>query len=201
MVIQGKAILKKEKKKNTKIFMDYFRLPVSFLTIRAGSNLLNSGGVVVQVTAATIHPSYRSSGFNNDIAVLRLSSLLTLSNQIRTIPLATTEVPAGAAVVTSGWGRVSNGGSLPNRLQFNTLNAINNAECRRRIGNVPTSILCLAHRSGNGVCSGDSGGPAVYNDQLVGVTNFVINRCGTTAPDGYAKISSFVNWIRENLDL
>lgn len=155
---------------------------------------MNSGGLVVGVSEINVHPNY--SNFNNDIAVLKLTEPLEFSRSIQPIALATQSPKVGSKVVTSGWGRLRTGGATPQILQFNTLVSISNAECRRRIGNVPTSILCLGHTVANGVCSGDSGGPAVFNNQLVGVTNFVVGECGSNAPDGYASVAYFGNWIR-----
>ncbi|KAI8127782.1 Serine protease SP24D [Lucilia cuprina] len=172
---------------------------LSMMTIRAGSREVNSGGIIVGVSKVIVHPDYKN--FNNDIAVIKLSKPLELSGSIQPIALAKQNPKSGVKVVTSGWGRLRTGGDTPQILQFNTLTSISNAECKRRIGNVATSILCLGHTNGNGVCNGDSGGPAVYNNQLVGVTNFIVGGCGSNAPDGYASVAFFSSWIRNNTDL
>ncbi|XP_065363290.1 serine protease SP24D-like [Calliphora vicina] len=175
------------------------KTPVSIITIRAGSREVDSGGVTVGVSQVNVHPNYRN--FNNDIAVVKLSKPLELNGSIQPIALATKSLKPGVKVVTTGWGRLRTGGDTPQILQFNTLISISNAECKRRIGNVATSTLCLSHTVGNGVCNGDSGGPAVYKNQLVGVTNFVVGGCGSNAPDGYASVAFYSSWIRSNTDL
>lgn len=177
----------------------FLRIPTDRLTVRAGSTDVNSGGIIRSVTEIKVHPNYRN--FINDIAILKLSRPLEFSNGLQPIALAKQLPKPAADIVTSGWGRLRTGGRTPNILQFNTLKLISNEECRRRIGNVPTSILCLSHTIGNGVCNGDSGGPAVYENYLVGVTNFVIGGCGSNAPDGYANVPVFYNWILNNTDL
>lgn len=154
---------------------------------------------MVGVAEVKPHPNYRN--YNNDIAVLKLAKPLQFNESIKPIRLATKALIPGSSVVTSGWGRLRTGGSTPQILQFTRLLAMSNQECRRRIGSVPTSILCLEHSGGNGVCNGDSGGPAIHNNQLVGVTNFVVGGCGTNYPDGYASIVSFNSWIKSNTDL
>jgi len=53
----------------------------------------------------------------------------------------------------------------------------------------------------NGACNGDSGGPAVYNNQLVGVAGFVVDGCGSTYPDGYARVFYFKEWIKNHSDV
>lgn len=37
----------------------------------------------------------------------------------------------------------------------------------------------------------------MFDNKLVGVANFVISMCGSSNPDGYAKVSYFVDWIRD----
>lgn len=160
---------------------------------------VDNGGIISKVSRVEVHPNYKS--FNNDVAVVKLSNALKFNKSVQPIALAVESPKPGIRVVTTGWGRLRTGGTTPQILQYNTLLSISNVECTRRIGNVPTSILCLGHTSGNGVCNGDSGGPAVYNNLLIGVTNFVVGGCGSNAPDGYANVAYFSNWIRNNTDL
>lgn len=39
----------------------------------------------------------------------------------------------------------------------------------------------------------------MFNGKLCGVANFVSNGCGSSNPDGYAKISYFVEWIQDTI--
>lgn len=39
----------------------------------------------------------------------------------------------------------------------------------------------------------------MYQKKLVGVANFVVSGCGTTHPDGYAKVSYYTRWILDNV--
>lgn len=172
-------------------------LPNSYLSVRAGSRLRDSGGQVVGVSEVIMHPLYKS--FNNDIALLKLAHPLQFNDRVKPIALAKHDPATGVPVITSGWGRTKNGGSTAKVLQYNTLMALTNADCNRRIPAVPESVICLAHTSDNGVCNGDSGGPAVYNNQLIGVTNYVVGGCGSTNPDGYASIAYHINWLRDNI--
>lgn len=175
------------------------KYPASYLIVYAGSSQLYTGGVYSSVAETKVHPQY--DDFVYDIALLRLSTKLSFNNQIQAIPLATAEPPNRSPVTISGFGRVRTGSELPSRLKYNTLRSLNNANCKRFLRDVDTTTLCLSHTAGNGACNGDSGGPAIYNGQLVGVSNFVVNGCGSTYPDGYAKVSLFHNWLRQNSDL
>lgn len=168
-------------------------------TIRAGSNDRFSGGVLVQVAEVIVHEEY--GNFLNDVALLRLESPLILSASIQPIDLPTVDTPADVDVVISGWGRIKHKGDLPRYLQYNTLKSITRQQCEELIDFGFEGELCLLHQVDNGACNGDSGGPAVYNNQLVGVAGFVVDGCGSTYPDGYARVFYFKDWIKKHSDV
>lgn len=136
------------------------------------------------------------------MALLELEEPLVFTDNIKPIELATEEVPSGADVIISGWGRLYTGGPIPHRLQWNTLTALSNEECRAVSSTyefIDNTIICLAHAQDNGACNGDSGGPATYEGKLVGIAGFVVGGCGSNNPDGYAKVSQHLEWIQENM--
>ncbi|XP_061398823.1 trypsin alpha-like [Musca vetustissima] len=168
--------------------------PADHISIRAGSRDKTHGGQVIQASQLKIHPDYKR--YDNDIALVKLSKPLEFNDKVKAIELATHEPATGIPVITSGWGFTrTGGGSTPKYLQYITLMARRNKDCGPR---TPESVLCLAHGSGNGVCSGDSGGPAVYRNQLIGVTNYVVDKCGTTNSDGFASVAYHHNWLISN---
>ncbi|XP_017073832.1 serine protease SP24D-like [Drosophila eugracilis] len=168
-------------------------------TIRAGSNDRFSGGVLVQVAKVIVHEEY--GNFLNDVALLLLETPLILSTSIQPISLPTSDTPADADIIISGWGRIKHQGDLPRYLQYNTLKSISLERCDELIGWGVQSELCLIHEADNGACNGDSGGPAIYNNQVVGVAGFVWSACGTSYPDGYARVYFHNDWIRKNSDV
>ncbi|XP_075157332.1 trypsin delta-like [Haematobia irritans] len=175
-------------------------LSPSRLTIRAGSRLVNSNGQIVGISKVTTNPSFRGTG--NDIALLKLSSPLKLNDKVKAIPLARKDPPSGAAVVVSGWGRLGRcSRRTPKVLQYTTFTALTKEQCRRRLFWVSPTVLCLAHPFGKGACNGDSGGPAVYKNELVGVANYVVGGCASDLPDGYASVAYHYNWLKKNSDL
>ncbi|XP_017870415.1 PREDICTED: serine protease SP24D-like [Drosophila arizonae] len=173
--------------------------PASEITIRAGTLDRFVGGMIRNVAHVRVHEEYNS--FWNDLALLKLESPLIYSNQIRAIPLASAETPAGSDVVISGWGRLWHQGDLPRQLQFNTLSALSKLQCATSIAVYRDSMLCLAHEKDNGACNGDSGGPAIYNGELVGVAGFVVTGCGSSRADGYAKVFYHRDWIIQHANL
>ncbi|XP_037725132.1 serine protease SP24D-like [Drosophila subpulchrella] len=168
-------------------------------TIRAGSNDRFSGGVLHQVAEVIIHEGY--GNFLNDVALLRLETPLIFSSSIQPIDLPSVDTPADVDVIISGWGRIKHAGDLPRYLQYNTLKSISTEECEELIEFGFEGELCLLHVVDNGACNGDSGGPAVYNNQLVGVAGFVVGGCGSSYPDGYARVFYFKDWIKNHSDV
>ncbi|XP_030381394.1 serine protease SP24D-like [Scaptodrosophila lebanonensis] len=173
--------------------------PANQLSIRAGSLDRLSNGVVINVADVIVHENYGS--FLNDLALLLLESPLIYSDRIAPIQIASTDTPAGADVVISGWGRLKTNGDLPRQLQWNVLSALSNLRCQTSTLMFSSSLICLGHERNNGACNGDSGGPAVYNNEIVGIAGFVMGGCGSNLPDGYAKVFYHRDWIIKNAKL
>uniref|UniRef100_A0A1L8EAP4 Putative serine protease sp24d-like protein n=1 Tax=Haematobia irritans TaxID=7368 RepID=A0A1L8EAP4_HAEIR len=171
--------------------------PPELFQVRVGSVDRINGGTLVYIKRIIVHENY--GNFLNDVALLELMEPLEWSNTIKPIEMADSEVPSGEDVIVSGWGRLFTGGPIPQRLQWNTLKALTTEECEKAIEWGYDSLICLAHTQNNGVCNGDSGGPATYQGKLVGVAGFVVDGCGSTNPDGYAKVFYHKKWILENM--
>ncbi|CAF3614842.1 unnamed protein product, partial [Rotaria sp. Silwood2] len=102
-----------------------YGISASQVTVYAGSNTRFSGQSRV-ASSITVHPSYVSSTKINDIALIRLSTPLTMSSSavniicipsISSVTLSAGEwPPADLSVVAVGWGTLWEGGSLPSTL-------------------------------------------------------------------------------------
>lgn len=166
------------------------------ISVYAGTIYYITGGVEKRVSLVTIHPAY--GGNNNDIAILKLNSALEFNDVINSIPLAKKNIPDGAQVIVSGWGHVSST-KASFVLQYDTEYSISHAQCLRRLGRLGSAMRCMRRPLGHGVCSGDSGGPAVHNGELIGVNSYVINDCGLGFPDVFTDVVSTRGWIIKNM--
>lgn len=171
----------------------------SLLFVRAGSIYLLGEGIIVAVAECKIFPYY--DGYRNDIAVVRLAQSLNFTDYIRPISLAESFPPHSSNVIVAGWGRVYKNGPSPGILQYTSMLSASQNVCKMLFYYADESSLCLLNQKDypNGACSGDSGGPATYNDSLVGVV--LLAPCGDTFPDIIANVAYYADWIRHNTDL
>ncbi|CAF3826325.1 unnamed protein product [Rotaria sordida] len=183
----------------------------SLMTVYAGSNRYGFSSQSRSVLASTPHPSYSSSTYVNDIALLQLSTPLNMADPavsaicLPSISSATLSAgewpPAGTTVVAVGWGRLSEGGYVSSTLQQVTMQTVD------RQSSTCTSVarswsfqLCAASTCKD-TCQGDSGGPLMAfttNNQwvLVGATSNGIGCARENYAGVYTRIAAYQAWIQ-----
>ncbi|XP_072946808.1 brachyurin-like [Epargyreus clarus] len=176
------------------------------LTIVLGSIRLYSGGTRLTTNRVVLHGNYFDIVLANDVAIITFNHV-PFSNVINRILL-----PAGAASyvgvtgVAVGFGRTGDGPAhnINNNqvLRHVSVPIISNDECRRTFGNMlQGSNICTSGAGGRGPCGGDSGGPLwVGGPTLVGIVSFGSRYgCQRGFPTAYARVTSFVAWIRSRM--
>jgi secreted trypsin-like serine protease len=154
--------------------------------------------------ALYVHPSYDANTYNNDIALIRLSSPVTLNGRVATIALArdATLGDAGATALVSGWGTTSSGGSAAATLRRVTMPIVSTATCAGSYGSgsITTNMLCAGLAAG-GVdsCQGDSGGPLAVQRSgswyLAGVVSWGVGCADPGYYGVYTRVSRFISWL------
>ncbi|KAK2880788.1 hypothetical protein Q8A67_018056 [Cirrhinus molitorella] len=153
------------------------------------------------VSKVITHPLYSRATLNNDIALLKLSSPVTLTPRISPVCLAPTTftIQTGTRCFTTGWGKTATTSS-PMILQQTGVPLISLAACRQSWGQsrITDAMIC-AGASGSSSCQGDSGGPLVCERSgvwtLVGAVSWGTTTCDTGFPAVYARISHLRSWI------
>ncbi|XP_045451875.1 chymotrypsin-1-like [Melitaea cinxia] len=187
------------------------RNQASRLTVVLGSNFLNFGGTRIQTSDVVVHPLWFPLLVRNDIALIRLANNVLFSDTIGPIALPTGALTSqtfeGEAGVASGFGITADGGGIANNqfLSYVSMNILSHAQCVQAFPlQASTATLCTQTTGGTSTCRGDSGGPLVVqrdnNPVLVGITSFGIAfGCTIGYPAAFVRVTSYVNFINENL--
>ncbi|CAI5722620.1 unnamed protein product [Peronospora effusa] len=156
----------------------------------------SSDGQQIQVIKGYRHPLYNTSAHRYDIGVLKLE---------RGVPTKTIELCAadgsdnevGQIATVGGWGLTENG-SQSLLLKKVDVRIISNVECNKQYSNrITKDMLCAGGGNGKDSCSGDSGGPLIANNVLVGIVSWG-GRCGLTA-GVYTRVSYVQDYINDIL--
>lgn len=76
------------------------------LEVYVGSNDVKKGGTYYKVEKFFTHEKYNQPNFANDIAVIRVQGSITFNDKVQPIVYSSEEVPDGAALQLTGWGRL-----------------------------------------------------------------------------------------------
>ncbi|XP_044757149.1 trypsin-3-like [Coccinella septempunctata] len=170
------------------------------IMVRAGSNLLNSGGVVIAVDATFQHESFDPVTYDYDIVILKLKEDLTFTDSISPIDL----VPAGFIIednrlaIVTGYGAIGPDGPLAKSLQKVDLPLISTETCQTIYGSeyITERMFCAGYAvGGKDACPGDSGGAIVLDGKVIGLVSFGPACAAPNSPGGYTKVSEFRSFI------
>ncbi|XP_047112421.1 trypsin-like [Schistocerca piceifrons] len=167
--------------------------------IRAGTANLEQGQLY-SVVRKTIHERYNVLAYDCDVAVLKIRGEFQLGEKVKIVRLATSRPQEGASVLVSGWGAMSEGGSISNFLLATTVKVVSVYKCRMCYPSVGlTNVMMCAGvpAGGKDSCQGDSGGPLVHGKKLVGVVSFGKGCARPGYPGVYADVVSLRKWITQ----
>jgi trypsin len=160
-----------------------------------------SGGTLVGVSSVTVHPSYRNSGQDFDVAIWKLSTSVPAGGSIgyARLPAAGSDPAAGSTAVVAGWGALTEGGSSPAALQKVSVPIVSRASCRSSYGTsaITNNMFCAGFAAGGkDSCQGDSGGPIVDSSKtLIGLVSFGNGCAQPDFPGVYARTSALLSFI------
>ncbi|XP_060657223.1 chymotrypsin-like serine proteinase isoform X2 [Drosophila nasuta] len=191
--------------------MEKMQLPDSFLIkIYFGTvdrtNIYETGQQRLIVKRKNIigHPEYDPHELLNDIALIRLPAEILFDEYIQSAKL-----PDPDKLYDNKVGVVSDSWYARNNLQYLNVTIFPYEDCKALVHKYnyakffPSSFVCLKSSQGS-PCKGDSGGPlAIRNEDgtstIVGLTSFGVSEtCEPNTPVIYTRVSSFLQWIKEN---
>jgi len=176
------------------------------LTLRCNTLLHASGGIDYALNLVVAHPQYDSWDLDYDLGLLQINGQFPLGStpNINSIAVApadadVNDLPNGVNVVVTGWGTLTEGGSLPAALQTVTVPIVENSQCNSDydgFNDVTDRMFCAGvPQGGLDACQGDSGGPVVYQNQLVGAVSWGLGCARPGYPGVYSRVSAFRSWI------
>ncbi|KAK3744449.1 hypothetical protein QZH41_012870, partial [Actinostola sp. cb2023] len=184
--------------------------------VKLGEHHLNRNDGTEQeftVSKIVVHPGYDRTSYDNDIALLKLNRPAKLNKAVSPICLPSHGVSVSASTncYITGWGRTgyNKPGSLV--LQEAMMPTVSQQKCAkamRKWGKLTTKMLCGGYGGSSTIsgCFGDSGGPFVCKGRnnkwyLQGAVSWGTRSCsaGKNQYTVFARISKFVNWIREHI--
>ena len=162
------------------------------------------------VANVIVHPGYNPAGFANDIAMIQLTTPLTLGPTTGIIALPGGQDPGSWPAVNtealvSGWGATAYQGSLSDQLLRATVQVLGppTAPCGQySAGSFDGTMSVCAGLPSGGVdtCQGDSGGPLVVLvagvPLLAGVTSDGVECARAEYPGIYTRTTTYIPWIR-----
>nr|XP_054595516.1 serine protease 56 isoform X1 [Nothobranchius furzeri] len=164
---------------------------------------------VLKVNRIIPHPKFNAKTFNNDIALVELTSPVVLSQHVRPVCLPSgVEPPTGSPCLVAGWGSLYEDGPSADVVMEAKVPLLPQSTCKSTLGKdvVTNTMLCAGYLSGGAdSCQGDSGGPLIYQDrtsgrfQLHGITSWG-DGCGEKGKPGvYTRVSAFADWIQAEM--
>ncbi|KAK0159058.1 hypothetical protein PV328_009987 [Microctonus aethiopoides] len=165
------------------------------------------------IAKKVVHPKYNFFTYEYDLALVRLETSLVFAPHISPICLpGSDDLLVGENATVTGWGRLSEGGTLPSVLQEVSVPIVSNDKCKSmflRAGRhefIPDIFLCAGYENGGqDSCQGDSGGPLQVRGKdgryfLAGIISWGIGCAEANLPGVCTRISKFVPWILKNVN-
>ncbi|XP_062870573.1 transmembrane protease serine 2-like [Trichomycterus rosablanca] len=184
-------------------------------TVHAGVlnqiEMKNSPGI--NITKIVKHPDYDKVTHENDIALMKLNTLLIMSPSVSPVclPNSGMDISAPRQAYISGWAPVSTNPTAPisTLLRQAKITIIDKSVCNGSTmldGQISDSMVCAGDRTESFPCRGDTGSPLVTEMNslwwLVGAFSWGDSNNGCPypyQPGVYTNVTSYVDWIYEKI--
>jgi secreted trypsin-like serine protease len=179
------------------------------LDVIAGTLTYKTGGVRSDVDKMFVHPKWKQTGteLDFDATLLKLKTPVSVVAPIKLIAPNGT-LPVGPTVRVAGWGAISEGGPVSEKLLFVDVPVITNAECNKPEsydGRVTDQMFCAGVRAGGlDSCQGDSGGPVMSNisgtRELVGIVSWGFGCARELLYGVYTRGTTISQWASDTMN-
>ncbi|XP_071054342.1 trypsin-1-like [Onthophagus taurus] len=177
-------------------------LSIQYGLVEISADATNS----IQVEKVVYHERYTPiNGYRNDIAILKLSSDLPLSDTVKPIVLPKFEqnFEGWSSATLVGWGLSHTGGSTMTHLQKVNILLYPQEQCKAAHGAKVDDInhVCAGvPEGGKGQCNGDSGGPLTVDGVQVGIVSWSVKPCTVAGyPGVFTRVAHHIDWIEDKI--
>ncbi|XP_014210480.1 trypsin 5G1-like [Copidosoma floridanum] len=176
---------------------------VDHFHVRVGSSEYYKNGAIHKVEQVLVHPNFDELTRDYDVALLKLRTKITFDQTTGPINLPKSCNVPRTNLTIAGWGASKLLGPMSDKLLASSVEMIPRTECQSIYGsNAVTEHMFCTFTEGFGPCVGDSGSPAVYKNNLIGLTSWSYG-CAYENPSVYLKVihekfQSFVGAISDD---
>ncbi|CAH2090049.1 unnamed protein product [Euphydryas editha] len=171
-----------------------------------GTNRYASGGTTYSFSEGIIHPNYTRRIIKNDIGFFVTSSDVELTDTVSLVSLTYKFIDAGVRTIVTGWGKTSYNSTVSQVLLQLHAVVVDGKDCVARMArriNIPVDPeleICTYTSERSGTCNGDSGSALMdaKTNKQIGTVSWGIP-CGQNAPDMFARISAYRDWIEKTI--
>jgi secreted trypsin-like serine protease len=161
----------------------------------------------LSVSKIWVHEQYSDSTVANDLAVIRLTNPIKISDTVNVICLPGAEAKnVNDTVWVSGWGRTAHNGNTSSILKQTYMQTMGTKCSTYGAQKFSEEKQICAGKHGVGyTCQGDSGGPLMYEYEgrwyLNGIVSYGATDCGvgTGLPSVFARVKYYLPWIRSRM--
>ncbi|KYN02208.1 Venom protease, partial [Cyphomyrmex costatus] len=165
------------------------------------------------VLSQTAHPQYNANTLENDVAIVKTTRTVTLTDLRYPISLPfklENDCIEGENVLITGWGTTSYGGNSSPHLLYAVVPVVSLDDCKAAYAQYQQDIdnrnICAGYKQGGtDTCQGDSGGPlmAVRSNTpyVVGITSWGYECARPNYPGVYTRVKAFEDFIKKQLGM
>lgn len=177
-------------------------LKVADLSVVGGATYLSDKGIKRSVLKIVVPKEYNPENVDMDIAVLELSSNMKGANT-SSIELCKSKWKTNDFITVYGWGQITeNNDKSSNQLRTVSVPVIDQNKCSdmyKGHGKITRSMFCAGNLRSKDACTGDSGGPAIFKNQLCGVVSWGIGCARSKYPGVYTNIVFVKDFIDKTM--
>lgn len=168
----------------------------------------------IEIEQSIAHKEYNSNNKDNDIALLKLSKDVSISEYVNPICLPRSDELrkkdyAGLNLTVAGWGETVPLHTSDVKMKVQVPVKSNDACAKLLFPEMEDFVisetkLCAGGVKGEDSCKGDSGSPLMFNDgsnwYAIGLVSYGRQECGAeNAPGRYTRVTKYIEWIEDTL--